>query len=107
MLGGVHGKILHIDLNNGEVRAETPPENLYQLLVGGRALVAYLLLRDLAANTDALSPDNLLIFAPGIMQGTNLPGAGRHGRPLPGQSAPTQNSHQLRSVARLECLLLL
>ncbi|MEW5961450.1 MAG: aldehyde ferredoxin oxidoreductase C-terminal domain-containing protein, partial [Chloroflexota bacterium] len=24
------------------------------------------------------SPDNLLIFAPGIMQGSNLPGAGRH-----------------------------
>ena len=79
MLGGIHGKILHVDLTSGKTRVEEPPETMYRLLVGGRALVAYLLLRDLAPNTDALSPDNLLIFAPGILQGTNLPGAGRHG----------------------------
>ncbi|MFN2168460.1 MAG: aldehyde ferredoxin oxidoreductase N-terminal domain-containing protein, partial [Anaerolineae bacterium] len=79
MLGGTHGKILHVDLNSGEIRIEYPPEEVYQLLVGGRALVAYLLLRDLPPGIDPLSPDNLLIFAPGIMQGSNLPGAGRHG----------------------------
>ncbi len=78
MIGGIHGKILHIDLTTGITFVEQPPEEMYQLLVGGRALIAYLLLRDLPANTDALSPDNLLIFAPGIMQGTNLPGSGRH-----------------------------
>jgi aldehyde:ferredoxin oxidoreductase len=79
MLGGIHGKVLHVDLTTNEIRIETPPDELYTLLVGGRALVAYLLLRDLAPRTDPFSPDNLLIFAPGIMQGTNLPGAGRHG----------------------------
>lgn len=79
MLGGVHGKILHVDLTTGDIHIETPPEEVYTLLVGGRALVAYLLLRDLAPRTDPLSPENLLIFAPGILQGTNLPGAGRHG----------------------------
>ncbi len=79
MLGGVHGKILHINLTTGQTQIENPPADLYRLLVGGRALVAYLLLRDLAPGTDPFSPDNLLIFAPGILQGTNLPGAGRHG----------------------------
>ncbi len=79
MLGGVHSKILHVNLTTGEIHVEQPPEEIYRLLIGGRALVAYLLLRDLAPGTDPLSPDNLLIFAPGIMQGTNLPGAGRHG----------------------------
>jgi aldehyde:ferredoxin oxidoreductase len=79
MLGGTHGKILHLDLTAGETRVEVPPDELYRLLVGGRALVAYLLLRGLPAGTDPYSPDNLLIFAPGIMQGTNFPGAGRHG----------------------------
>ncbi|MGQ0604169.1 MAG: aldehyde ferredoxin oxidoreductase family protein, partial [Anaerolineales bacterium] len=79
MLGGIHGKILHVDLTTGTTRVETPPDELYKLLVGGRALVAYLLLRDLAPRTDPFSPNNLLIFAPGILQGTNLPGAGRHG----------------------------
>jgi aldehyde:ferredoxin oxidoreductase len=79
MLGGTHGKILHVDLSSGEIRVEHPPEEVYRLLVGGRALVAYLLLRDLAPGIDPLSRDNLLIFAPGVMQGSNLPGAGRHG----------------------------
>ncbi|MEP7356929.1 MAG: aldehyde ferredoxin oxidoreductase family protein [Anaerolineales bacterium] len=79
MLGGTYGKFLHVDLSTGQWRVETPPEELYRLLVGGRALVAYLLLRDLPAGTPALDPANLLIFAPGIMQGSNLPGAGRHG----------------------------
>lgn len=79
MLGGTHGKILHINLTTGEHHIEQPPDAFYRLLVGGRAVVAYFLLRDLPPNTDSLSPDNRLIFAPGIMQGTNFPGAGRHG----------------------------
>ncbi len=79
MLGGTHGKILHVNLTTGEISVEQPPDDFYRLLVGGRAMVAYFLLRDLAPKTDPLSPENLLIFAPGIMQGSNLPGAGRHG----------------------------
>ncbi|NOZ50010.1 MAG: aldehyde ferredoxin oxidoreductase family protein [Chloroflexi bacterium] len=79
MIGGTYGKILHVDLTRRTTWIETPPDELYRLLVGGRALVAFLLLRDLPAHTDPLSPDNLLIFAPGILQGSNLPGAGRHG----------------------------
>jgi aldehyde:ferredoxin oxidoreductase len=94
MIGGTHGKILHIDLTTREIRVETPPDDLYRLLVGGRAVVAYLLLRDLAPGTDPLSPGNLLIFAPGIMQGTNLPGSGRHGvggkSPLTGAIASSE-----------------
>jgi len=78
MMGGTHGKILHVDLTSGDTCVEQPTDDLYQLLVGGRAVIAYLLLRDLPKGTDALSPDNLLIFAPGIMQGTSFPGAGRH-----------------------------
>ena len=79
MIGGIHGQILHVDLTTGATHIERPADDFYRLLVGGRAVVAYFLLRDLAPNTPALSPDNLLIFAPGILQGTNFPGAGRHG----------------------------
>ncbi len=78
MIGGTYGKILHVNLTSGETHIEQPDDNFYRLLVGGRAVIAYFLLRDLPPHTDPLSPDNLLIFAPGIMQGTNLPGAGRH-----------------------------
>jgi aldehyde:ferredoxin oxidoreductase len=94
MIKGVHGKILHVDLSTGETRIETPPADFYRLLVGGRAMVAYFLLRDLPPGADPLGPENLLIFAPGIMQGTNLPGAGRHGvggkSPLTGAIASSE-----------------
>ncbi len=94
MIGGIHGKILHVNLTNGQTHIETPPEEMYQLLVGGRALTAFLLLRDLPPHTHPLSPKNILIFAPGIMQGSNLPGAGRHGvggkSPLTGALASSE-----------------
>ena len=77
-LGATHGKILHVDLTTGEAWVETPEPEIYRKLVGGRALVAYLLLRDLPVGTDPLGPENLLIFAPGILQGTGLAGSGRH-----------------------------
>ena len=78
-LGGNHGKFLHVNLATGAIEVETPAEEIYRKLVGGRALVAYLLLRDLPQGVDPLGPENLLIFAPGILQGTSLPGVGRHG----------------------------
>jgi aldehyde:ferredoxin oxidoreductase len=78
-MDGIWGKILHVDLTTGKTDVEEPGDNFYRLLVGGRALVSYVLLRDMPAGTEALSPDNRLIMAPGILQGSNLPGAGRHG----------------------------
>ncbi len=78
-VSGTWGKLLHVDLSNGKHWVEQPSAELYLKLVGGRALVAYLLLRDLPPGSDPLGPDNLLIFAPGILQGSNLPGSGRHG----------------------------
>jgi aldehyde:ferredoxin oxidoreductase len=77
-VGATWGKILHVDLTTSKIWTENPPDELYLKLVGGRALEAYLLLRDLPVGADPLGPDNLLIFAPGVFQGTNLPGAGRH-----------------------------
>jgi aldehyde:ferredoxin oxidoreductase len=78
MLGGSYGKVLHVNLTTGVTYLEQPPDDFYRLLVGGRAMIAFFLLRDLPAHVEPLSPDNLLIFAPGILQGTNLPGSGRH-----------------------------
>ncbi len=58
MMDGIHNRIVHVNLSSGEVTEERPPDSLYRLLVGGRALVAYLLLRDLPPRTDPLSPAN-------------------------------------------------
>ena len=46
-VGGTWGKLLHVDLTKGTQWIEEPPDDLYLKLVGGRGLVAYLLLRDL------------------------------------------------------------
>jgi aldehyde:ferredoxin oxidoreductase len=79
MIGGTYGKILHVDLTTGRTWVEEPGDDLYRLLVGGRALAAHLLLRDLPPGAEPLGPENLLLFVPGILQGTGFPGAGRHG----------------------------
>ena len=93
-VGGTWGKLLHVDLTDGKQWVEEPSDEFYLKLVGGRALVAYLLLRDLPVGTDPLGPDNLLIFAPGALQGSNLPGSGRHGvggkSPLTGAIASSE-----------------
>jgi aldehyde:ferredoxin oxidoreductase len=78
MLGGTYGKILHINLTSGTSHVEQPGDDFYRLLVGGRAVTAYFLLRELSPHVDPLSPENILLFAPGIMQGSNFPGSGRH-----------------------------
>ena len=93
-VGSTWGKFLHVDLSTKNIWIEEPPDEIYLKLVGGRALVAFLLLRDLPAGADPLGIDNLLIFAPGILQGSNLPGSGRHGvgakSPLTGAIASSE-----------------
>jgi aldehyde:ferredoxin oxidoreductase len=93
-VGGTWGKLLHVDLTDDRQWVEEPSDDFYLKLVGGRALVAYLLLRDLPVGADPLGPENLLIFAPGVLQGTNLPGSGRHGvgakSPLTGAIASSE-----------------
>lgn len=56
MIGGVHGKVLHIDLSTNSIQVERMPDDFYRLLIGGRAVVAYFLLRDLIPNTDPFNP---------------------------------------------------
>lgn len=78
-LGGTYGRILHVDLTTQVTEVERLDAEVHCKLLGGRALIAYLLLRDLRRNCESLGPENMLIFAPGILQGSALPGTGRHG----------------------------
>ena len=58
-----------------EVQFETVPEK-YQNL-GGRALIAKLLLEEIPPTCDALGPHNKLIFTPGLLGGAGVTTAGR------------------------------
>jgi len=73
-----NGKILRVNLSSGEMKAEEPGEAFYRKYIGGRGFILHYLLSALPAGTAPLSPENLLIFAAGVMTGTTLPGTGRH-----------------------------
>mgnify|MGYP006279158177 CR=1 FL=1 len=73
------GNVLHVDLGSRELWIERPPEERYRKLLGGRGFILHYLLEEMPAGADPLGPDNLLVFAPGVLSGTILPGTGRHG----------------------------
>ena len=68
-------RLLRVDMKNAHAHWEPVPA-LYERL-GGRALIAKLLLEEVPAACDALGPHNKLIFAPGILGGAIVSTAGR------------------------------
>ena len=68
-------KLLRLDVNKKEARFEPVPE-VYSHL-GGRALIAKLLLEEIPPTCDALGPHNKLIVAPGLLGGAGVTTAGR------------------------------
>ena len=75
---GFHNKILRVDLSDGQIEVEEPGERFFRTYFGGWGLIAYYLLKELEPGTDPLGPDNLLIFAPGVVTGAPAGGSGRH-----------------------------
>lgn len=69
MLKGTTGKILRVDLTRRTISTEQIDEAFYRLYPGGKALAAYYLLRELPKDVDALSPENILILANGLLTG--------------------------------------
>lgn len=67
-----------MDLGERRTWTEDLDEATFRKRPGGRAMIAHYLLTELPAGTDPLSPDNLLVFAPGVLTGTPLSGASRH-----------------------------
>ncbi len=69
--------ILWVDLSSGSIRTERLEPDIYRRFIGGKGLGAYLLYRHLAPKTDPLSPDNILIFLTGPLQGVGGFSTGR------------------------------
>jgi aldehyde:ferredoxin oxidoreductase len=68
-------KILRVDLSTRQASKEEVPQ--YYQDLGGRALIAEILSREVNPRCDALGSENLLIFAPGLLAGTSIPCSGR------------------------------
>jgi aldehyde:ferredoxin oxidoreductase len=70
------GKILRVDLTTGKVSVEPLSEEMAKNYVGGMGLGIRLLMNNSKPGTDALSPDNPIIFVTGPLSGTMGPTAG-------------------------------
>jgi len=68
--GGYHGRILRVDLSQRKATTEPLAEDLARDYVGGRGLGSAMLWQELPAKIDPLSPQNMLIFVTGPLNGT-------------------------------------
>ena len=75
--GGYTGKILRINLTDQSVKEEVLPFQTAKDFIGGAGFGIKYLFDEVPANSDALGPDNKLIFDPGPLSGTNVPCASR------------------------------
>jgi aldehyde:ferredoxin oxidoreductase len=75
---GSWGKVLRVDLTAGTTSVEEMDEATFRKHPGGRELFALYLLTELPAGAEPLGPENILVFAMGVLTGTPLSGASRH-----------------------------
>ncbi len=74
---GYTGKLLFVDLSTKSIETRRTDDTLYRRYLGGSGLGAKLLTELGDPTTDPLDPQNPLIFAPGLLTGTLIPGATR------------------------------
>jgi aldehyde:ferredoxin oxidoreductase len=75
---GNFGRYLDVDLSERKIEDYEIPIRWYPLHLGGRGIAARILVEELKGEEDALSAENILVFATGPFQGTGIVGAGRH-----------------------------
>lgn len=77
MPNGYNGKILHVNLTNGTLVVEEPPEAFYRKYMGGSAMGLYYILRDMPAGTEALAPESVLTLMLSVTTGAPISGQSR------------------------------
>jgi len=77
MQGPYNGRFLRVDLTRGETRVEEVPELTYRMYLGGNAMAAYWLVREVKPGIDPLGPDNLLVIATCLTTGAPVSGTNR------------------------------
>jgi len=94
MTNGYLGKSLRVNLSDEKVVVEEQPDDFYRTYMGGRAMAAYFLVREVAPGVDPLGPENKLYFLTGPLTGAPVPGCGRNSiaarSPLTGRFGESQ-----------------
>ncbi len=73
-----HDKILRVNLTDGTVTVEEPGAVYWRRYMGGWNVIADVLLKKVPAGADPLGPDNVLVFAAGVLAGLPVTGASRN-----------------------------
>ena len=71
------GYNLEVDLSRGSIEREETDAGLTRLHLGGQGTAARILWDRVPPDVEPFSPDNLLIFSAGLLDGTPIPGATR------------------------------
>lgn len=71
-------KALRVDLNHRTYDIQEYPAEWMRQYLGGRVFGAYHLLKEVPAGADPLGPENMLIFATGVLAQSKLSGASRY-----------------------------
>src|SRR4030042_5704965 len=72
-MAGFIGKILHVDLANRKWSVEHPDKQFYRSYLGGPGIGLCYLWKETSSLTDPLGPENVLVFATGLLTGTQAP----------------------------------
>ncbi|NLG71248.1 MAG: aldehyde ferredoxin oxidoreductase family protein [Chloroflexi bacterium] len=78
MMYGTSARILRVNLTSSEIQVQTLSEDFYRLYPGGKALAGYFLLTEMPAHVDPFAPENLLVFACGLLTGAPVSTATRY-----------------------------
>jgi aldehyde:ferredoxin oxidoreductase len=74
---GYRRKILHVDLTDGRLEVEEPPDSFYRKYMGGGAMGMYYILKMMPPGADALGPDNVIAMMAGVTTGAPISGQSR------------------------------
>ena len=75
---GYAGKVLHVDLTSGTFEVEKPPDSFYRKYIGGSLIGTYYVMNRMKKGTDALAPENVIVFSVGPLAGSTISGSARH-----------------------------
>lgn len=77
-MDGYWGKILTVDLSNGDISTKVLPDVWKKKYIGGTGIAAKILYDEIPAGADPLGPENVFVFSVGPFQGgSKILGSGR------------------------------
>jgi aldehyde:ferredoxin oxidoreductase len=71
------GRVLWVDLTEGRIDEEQIPQKVYQQVLSGAGLAAWISFSAIPRGADPLGPDNVIGFVSGLLSGTGAPMVGR------------------------------